>query len=180
VTIDRRVYHWPSALLTLVFAVLGVWMFLTVKERLGLTVQSPPDVRRSGTAQVESCSADALYMWLTSRCDARVQWNGEPDTNAVTVKSVHALSGRVGVVEREVERRGPNTWEVVAADYPVKVDGALFFVVMMAFLSLGVLGWFVGLRLAYLLPEPREKPRKLTLRSRMGSRRERFNGPRGR
>ena len=77
-----------------------------------------------------------------------------------------------------------NNWRVVSADVPVKVDGALFFLVMMGFLSLGLAGWFAGYEIARRwLPEPPEKPRTLTLKSRMSGKRDRdarFNGPRKR
>jgi len=112
----RRVYHWPAGLSTIVFALLGVWMVVAAKQRTGLTVDSPPDLRRTGTARVESCSADALYMWLTSRCSARVQWDGESVGEVRAVRAGHDLPGTVPVVEREVVRRGPDMWEVVAAD----------------------------------------------------------------
>jgi hypothetical protein len=151
-----------------VFALLGVWMFISATEKMGLTVDSPPDVRRGATAQIQSCSSDALYMWLTWRCDARVQWQDETGSRLVSVQATHSLSGWTPVLERVVPRRGHDSTEVVSADYPVKVDGALFFVMMMTFMSLGLLGWFLGLKLAYRLPEP--PPKNTTLNLRMQSR----------
>ncbi len=155
---SRRVHIWPSVVLTAVLTLLGIWAFISVTEKMGLTVDSPPEVRRGATAQIESCTSDALYMWLTSRCSAQVQWPGESTAVTVTVRSTHTLSDMVYVLERQKTRRSV---EVVANDYPVKVDGALYFVMMMAFLSLGLLGWVLGMRVARLLPEPAPKDEKL-------------------
>ncbi|MEV4316379.1 hypothetical protein [Actinocrispum sp. NPDC049592] len=155
---SRRVHYWPSAVLTAVFTLLGIWAFISATEKMGLTVDSPPEVRRGATAQIDSCTSDALYMWLTSRCSARVQWPGESTAVTVTVRSTHDLSDLVYVLERQKTRRSV---EVVANDYPVKVDGALYFVMMMALLSLGPLGWLLGTRVARLLPGPAPKDEKL-------------------
>jgi hypothetical protein len=41
------------------------------------------------TTQIQSCSRDALYMWITWTCDAQVQWDGEQNPVAERVISVH-------------------------------------------------------------------------------------------
>jgi hypothetical protein len=178
---ERRFYDWPAFVLAGFLAMLGVWAFLSAQHRLGLTSGDVPETQRSGTAEVQSCSRDALYMWVTWTCDAQVRWNGEQVPVAERVTTVRELSGTVDVNEREVPRRRTSTSrEVVPADFPGRSDGALFFVMMMGLPVLGAGGgWFAGSRLARLLPEPPEKPRKLTLKSKMSGRRgrdARFNG----
>ena len=181
-TTERRVRWWPAMVLTGLFGLIGVWAGIGVMHRTGLT-PSDPDVRRLGTAEIMSCARDPLDMWLTLDCDARVHWQGEPRPadKVVRVRAIHRLEGTVNVREQYESR---NSWTVLSVDVPVKEDGALFFLVMMGFLSLGMVGWLTGYRLARLLPEPPVgTPKKLTFKSRMSSRRDRdsrFNNRRRR
>jgi hypothetical protein len=159
---------WPAAVLAAVFALFGVWAFIGVQHLTGLTTGELPQTKRSGTAQIRSCSSDALYLWLTLTCDAEVQWPGQPAPVTGQVKSVHALSGTVAVNERTVRATRRSTrQEVVTADYPGHSDGTLFFLMMMGFLVVsGGLGFVVGWQVEKrFMPEPPEKPAKLTLES---------------
>lgn len=185
---DRRFYHWPAFVLAGLLTALGIWAFISVQHRMGLVTGEVPQSQRSGTAEVQSCSRDALYLWLTWTCDAEVQWDGEQNSVAERVISVRELTGTAEVHERDVPRKRASTFrEVVPADFPATSDGALFFVMMMGFPIIGAAtGYFTGTRLARLLPEPPTKPTtpaKLTLRSKTPDRQERakrFNGPRKR
>lgn len=148
-TSERRVRRWPAVVLAGVFGLLGIWMFLTAEHRLGLTAGEPPAAGPSGIAHVGSCSRNWLHMWLTWTCDAEVQWKGQTVAANLRLNAVEDVSGRIPVVEREEI--------LVTQDYPVNSDRTVFFVTMIAFGSLSVLGWFVGIRLAHLLPEPRPR-----------------------
>jgi hypothetical protein len=169
----RRVQVWPAAALGVVCTLLGIWAFISVQHRMGLTPNAVPQVKRSGSAEVRSCSVDPVYMWLTWTCDAEVRWPGQPAPVTERVRSVHALTGTVDVNERSVpSTRYRTTREVASADYPGLSDGVLFFVMMMGFVGVSMaIGFFAGSRLARLLPEPPEKPEKLTLRSKRKRRR---------
>jgi hypothetical protein len=153
---ERRVYRWPAILLTVVFVVVGSWMFVTADRRMGFTPGA--ETRRTGTAAVESCAPSALYLWAVWHCAGQVRWAGAEAAETVRVTAVHELRGTADVVERRVPRRFGGGWETVAGDYPSKDDEALFFVMLVFFLSFGVVGWFAGIRLAQLLPEPPAKP----------------------
>jgi hypothetical protein len=153
---ERRVYRWPAILLTVVFVVVGSWMFVTADRRMGFTPGA--ETRRTGTAAVESCAPSALYLWAVWHCAGQVRWAGAEAAEPVRVTAVHELRGTADVVERRVPRRFGGGWETVAGDYPSKDDEALFFVMLVFFLSFGVVGWFAGIRLAQLLPEPPAKP----------------------
>lgn len=175
---DRRFYHWPAFVLAGVLALLGIWAFIAVQHRMGLTTGELPQAERTGEAQTQTCSRDPLYLWITWTCDAQVRWNGEPNTVAERVISVRELTGTVDVHERVVPRKRVSTArEVVSTDFPGTSDGALFFVMMMGFPVVGAAaGYFAGTRLARLLPEPPAKPakpEKLALRSKMSTRHDR-------
>ncbi|MCE7002419.1 hypothetical protein LWC34_06170 [Kibdelosporangium philippinense] len=175
---DRRIYHWPAFVLAGLLVALGIWAFISVQHRMGLTTGEVPQAQRTGKAQVQSCSRDALYLWMTWTCDAQVQWDGSANAVGERVIAVRDLTGTADVVEREVPRKRVSTArEVVQADFPAKNDGALFFVMLMGFPIVGAaIGYFAGTRFARLLPEPPLKPKtpaKLTLRSKMSNRHER-------
>lgn len=166
---------WPAAVLAAVFALVGVWAFIGVQNRMGLDAGNVPRVKATGSAEVRSCSRNALDMWLTWKCDAQVTWPGKPTPVAERVRSVHELTGTVAVNERIVPSGGrfSTAREVAAADYPTRTDGTLFFLMMIGFLVGGLaLGFFLGWQLeARFMPEPPEKPEKLKPMSKKRSRR---------
>ncbi|WP_374065839.1 hypothetical protein V5P93_002222 [Actinokineospora auranticolor] len=143
----------------------GIWVFTAVESRTGLTTNAL-SVARTGSAEVRSCSADPLRLWLTSVCDAQVRWAGESTTVARRVHSTHPLSGTVEVQlrnEGHSRNGGRSGRTVVAADYPHHQDGALYFVVMTGICGGGLaLGIVLGSLLSKLLP-PR-RPERLRLR----------------
>lgn len=178
---ERRVRMWPAAVLTGVFVLVGVWAFIGVQARTGLT-PSVPEVRRVGTADIRSCERDPLTMWLTYTCFGTVQWRGEQPAEKIgKITAVGRFEGTINIRDQHVSRKN---WRVLSADVPVKADGALFFLVMMGFLSFGLAGWLAGYRIAKRwLPEPPQRPRELTLKSKMSGKWDRdvrFNGPRRR
>jgi hypothetical protein len=168
-----------------ILALLGIWVFLTAQHRMGLTPGKIPQAERTGTADVRSCSSDPLYLWVTWTCETEVRWDGEQGAAPERVISVHELTGTVDIYSRTVQSgRNSTSREVVPADFPGKSDGALFFVMMMGLPVVGAAaGFSAGTWLARFLPEPPERPRELTLRSKMSGRWQRgkrFNGPRKR
>ncbi|GLZ43601.1 hypothetical protein [Actinokineospora sp. NBRC 105648] len=156
------------------FLFVGIWVFSAFQTRIGLTASSL-SVARVGTAEIRSCSADPLDLWLTSVCDAQVRWAGEDGTVAKRVHSTHALSGTVDVQLRNegTSRSGGGTsTTLVVADYPHHENGTLFFVLMMGSAAGALaLGTLVGGLLSKLLPTRR--PQKLALRPMQRRRRKR-------
>lgn len=155
----------PAIALGVVCLFVGIWVFIAVQHRMGLTTQTEQNIERTGTAEVRSCSASPAYLWMTVICDARVRWDGEQETVAKRVHSVHERSGTVTVQMRNEGRgrSGGPVREIVTADFPFRPNGLLFFVLMVGIPGVGlVLGFLAGSRLSRLLPEP--APEKLALR----------------
>lgn len=159
---DRRLLLAFSA--GAVSLIVAIWVFIGLQERLGLDTEAARPVLRTGTAEVRSCSAAALDVWMTYRCDAEVRWNGEKDTVSQRFRSVRAVSGTVDVQLRSegTDRAGKSTSKLVIADYPHWDNGFLFFFLMMCFVVGGfALGTAAGYFLGKLLPPP--PPEKLVL-----------------
>lgn len=162
---ERPVRIGPAIALGVVCMFAGIWVFIAVQHRMGLTTQAEHNIERTGTAEVQSCSGSPAYLWMTVICDARVRWDGEQETATTRVHSVHELSGMVTVQLRNEGRgrSGGTVREVVTADFPFRPDGGLFFVLLVGIPGMGlVLGFLAGNRLSRLLPEP--APEKLVLR----------------
>ncbi|MBM7775987.1 hypothetical protein JOD54_006191 [Actinokineospora baliensis] len=148
------------------FLLVGIWVFIGVQSRTGLTPSAEPSVRRTGVAEVRSCATNPLDLWLTTVCEAQVRWEGEERTED---KRIHSVGPRVGAVDVQLRidgsgaGRGGAGAKIVTADYPHRHDGALFFLLMMGIPGASMaIGVFLGSRLSRLLPEP--APEKFTLR----------------
>lgn len=159
--------------MTAVFLIIGVWIYLSVIYLLGF--RPGPTVRDTGVARIIACERAPVHLWLIHECEADVLWQEGPASKRrgdqgkgtgvvrTQVTSTRHLEGQVDVVERLWASRHDSDWMAVPADYPVSDDKALFFVIMMSCLGMGVVGWLVGYKLAELLPEPPDR-RRLTLR----------------
>jgi hypothetical protein len=74
----------------------GIWVFIALQHRMGLTTQAEPNIERIGTAEVQSCSKNAAYLWMTLTCNARVGWDGEQETATLRVHAVREQRGAAG------------------------------------------------------------------------------------
>ncbi|WP_245572551.1 hypothetical protein [Actinokineospora enzanensis] len=143
------------------------WAGFGLAQRLGvMNVEPYPELLRNGKAEVQSCSGDWVTMWMTVSCDARVRWDGMEATEMKVVHSTHDLSGTVAVQEQRVQNRRYSTRkQVVSADYTI-IRSETLSLVLVAFCPVSGfgLGFFLGGRLARLLPEPPPKVERLKLK----------------
>ncbi|WP_026316526.1 hypothetical protein [Actinokineospora enzanensis] len=162
-TDQRRTYHWPRGVLAMIFLMLGLWFAVALHYRFGW---GNVELLRNGKAEIQACSRDVGTLWMMVSCDAQVWWDGEQIPTAARVRSAHDLSGVTDVREERVSSGRRNTTrQVVPADTTIVRSQTLSLVSAFGLSVAGyLLGYFLGGRLARLLPEPPPKVERLELK----------------